>query len=437
MSLVDDKKSIVNQISVFTSIGKKVEIPDSNSTLPSLNNKNEPVPFMLDLLTVMVGSQALERTTGQVMTGYVRTAEPQLKTSLVKQTTTPNSNQNLSAGFTSGYNIPMKSVDVHGKLKTDPSSNTGTLIYGDNANNFDKSMYNAIQNAGTDVTHGSGSGAIIMNYNKTTDTIKVKPVNSSQTIGAFTGAFIAGLTLINEKEFTSRVVDSIFGTVSASQKKSLTQLKNEEAYNMTLDKISKDDSSLDLSQDDLLNIDKIANEKLNGKSKVDVGCSIIDSNVSENDLKNLISGNTGTTDPVTIGRNFGGLIDNSFGKDTSQTNPKNKNAIRDGFFKRIIDTIKSIMIEAATSTPQIRVLMAMVSGFKNHDDITSSLGSPTADLKNQRNLIKCLGDSAKLTLHEFIFNLVKAELIKIIVPVATTILLEKIKAFINILKSLA
>jgi len=434
MGLVDDKKGIINQIGVFTSMGKRVELPDTNTTLLSLNNKNEPVPFMLDMLTVMVGSQALERTTGQVMTDYVRKSEPQLKTSLNKQTVTHNSDKPLSTGFASGYNIPMKSIDIHGKLKTDPSSSTGDVIYGDNANNFDKSIYNAVQNPGTDVTNASTG--VILNYDSSNDMIKVRPVTSGQTIGSFTQSFIAGLTIINEKEFTSKLIDAIFGTVSANQNKNLTQLKSEVMFTTTLNKITEGSDDLDLTQDELFNVDVVANEMLTGKAKVDVGCSIIDSNVSMDDLKNLISGNTGTTNPVTIGKNFGGLIDNSFGKNPAQVDPVNKNAIRDGFFKRIINTIKQIIIESVTAAPQIRVLLAIVGGLKNNDDVSGSLTSPTDDIKKQKNLIKCLSDTAESTLNEFIFNLVKAELIKLIVPVATLILQEKIKAFINILKSL-
>ncbi len=268
------------------------------------------------------------------------------------------------------------------------------------------------------------------------DKIKVKPLVSSQTIGNFISAFIGGMTIINEKEFTSKVIDAIFGTVSANQKKTLTDIKKEEMFNKTLDKISNDEENLDLTQEDLYEIDVISQNKLTGNAKVDVGCSIIDSNVSLDDLQNLISGNTGTTDPVAIGRNFGNLINNSFGKNPDQTNPTNKNAIRDGFFKRLIDTIKSIIVDSVTAAPQIRILIAIVAGLKNNDDISSALGSPIEDIKKQKNLIKCLIDSAVQTLTEFIFNLVKTELIKLIVPVATVILREKIKNFINILKSL-
>ncbi len=71
-SIVNDKKSIINEISVLGSIGKTAELPDQNFTFPSVNTKNEPIPFMLDLLTACIGSEALQRTTGQVMTNFIR-----------------------------------------------------------------------------------------------------------------------------------------------------------------------------------------------------------------------------------------------------------------------------------------------------------------------------------------------------------------------------
>lgn len=430
MSLIDDKKKIINQISVFGSMKQNPTLPDLNSTLPSMNNKNEPIPFMLDTLTVMTGSQALEKGTGQVMTEFVRKSEPQLKTSLTQQTTTFNSDKNLPANFVAGYAMPIKQLDLHGKLKTDPSSQSGSLLYGDSSNSFDKAMYNAMQSPNTDVMHNN----IIMNYDKNTDHVMIRPQNSSQTIGAFTSGFIGGMTIINEKEFTTKVVDTIFGTVSATQKKTLNDILNEEQINLLISKISNGDNNLDFTQEELDQINKNAQERLSGTNKVDVGCSIIDSNVSISDLENLIAKNTGTTDPVKIGRNYGNLIENSFGKDPTQTNPSNKNAIKDGFFKRIIDTIKGIMIQSMTTTPQIRALMAIVSAFKNND--TVSFTNPLEDIKKQKNLVKCLSDSAQISLTEFIFELLKTELIKLLIPVAAIILQEKIKAFINILKSL-
>lgn len=431
MSLIDDKKTIIKNISVFNSMGKKVKLPDENNTLSSINNKNEPIPFMLDMLTTLIGSQVLNRVVGNVMTDFVRKSEPQLKSSLIKQNITVNSDQNLSTGFNTGYSIPVKSIDLYGKLKTDPNSQAGGLLYEGNVNGFDKSMYNAITTAGTDVPYNN----VVLNYNQITDEVSIKPQSSGQTISNFISTYVNGLKIIDEKVFTTRVVDGIFGTTSKTQNKTINNFLEEEKISSLIQKISNDDENLEFTREELSLIEKLSVEKLNGSSKVDVGCSIIDSNVSLNDLQNLITSNTGTTDPVKIGNNFGSLIDSSFGKDTTQVNPTNKNAIKDGFFKRIINTIQSIIIEAVTTAPQIRALLIIVKGLKNNDVFAST--NPLDDIKNQKNLVKCLSDSAKTSLNEFIFNLVKVELLKLLIPVATIILQEKLKSYINIIKSLA
>jgi hypothetical protein len=88
-----------------------------------------------------------------------------------------------------------------------------------------------------------------------------------------------------------------------------------------------------------------------------------------------------------------------------------------------------------TSTPQIRVLMMLLNGFKNNDNVNFP-GSPVDDINSQKNFVKCLSDSAGEMLNKFIFNLLKTELVKIIIPVAKILLKEKITAFIRIIQSL-
>jgi hypothetical protein len=128
-------------------------------------------------------------------------------------------------------------------------------------------------------------------------------------------------------------------------------------------------------------------------------------------------------------------MENSFGRIPTQNNPANKNAIRDGFFKRLIKTISSTIVFAITSTPQIRALLAIVNGFKNNNNVTFPSNS-IDDINAQRNFIKCLAKSAGALLNEFIFNLLKAELIKLVIPVITVIIREKLQAFRRILESL-
>jgi hypothetical protein len=431
MSIVNDKKSIITEISVLNSIGKTAELPDSNFTFPSINNKNEPIPFMLDLLTATIGSEALQRTTGDIMTKFIRSVEPDLKDNLKKQSVTFNSDQTLPAGFAAGYQVPLKKVDQFNKLKTDPSSQSGSLLYADNPNGFDKVAYNAVLTPGSDVTFGN----LKMNYDSVTDQMTFKPTNPADTIGSFVNSYIDNLTIVNEKEFTTNVMEAIYGTTSKAAKKNVNTLVEEEKIRALLQKLIEGDDTASVSDDELQALQDLAKNKNLGIVPVDVGCSIIDSSLSLDEIQDLISANTGSTDPVFVGNNYNKLMENSFGKNPAQVNPRNKNAVRDGFFKRLIKTILNTIVFALTSTPQIRVLMMLLNGFKNNDNVNFPANS-TDDINSQKNFVKCLSDSAGSLLNEFIFNLLKTELIKLIIPVITLLVREKIDAFIRIIQSL-
>lgn len=431
MSIVNDKKSIVNEISVINSIGKTAELPDQNFTYPSVNTKNEPIPFMLDLLTATVGSEALQRTTGQVMTNFIRKVEPDLKTNLKKQSVTPNAHQNLPAGFAAGYSVPVKKIDLTGKLKNDPSSQAGSLLYQSDTNSFDQKAYNAIANPGTDVTFGN----MKMKYDSLTDKMILKPLNPSQSIGSFVNDYIDNLKIVDEKEFTTNVMDTIYGTTAKATKKSVNAIADEEKIRALIQKLIEQNDVASLTDEEIAQIQELAANKFKGVVPVDVGCSIIDSVLFLSDIEALIANNTGSTDPSDVGNAYNKAMENSFGRVPTQTNPANKNAIRDGFFKKLIKTILGSLVFALTATPQIRVLMAMLNGFKNNDNTTFPPQSED-DINAQRNFIKCLAKSAGGLLNEFIFNLLKAELIKIVVPVTVVIIKEKLQAFIRILESL-
>lgn len=431
MSIVNDKKSIVTEIGVLNSIGKTAELPDQNITFPSVNTKNEPVPFMLDLLTACIGSEALQRTTGQVMTNFIRKIEPDLKSNLKKQSVTYNSDNTLPSGFVSGYQVPTKKIDLFNKLKTDPSSAEGSLLYQDNVNSFDKTAYNAITNANTDITFGN----IVMNYNDVTDNMVIKPLNPSDTIGSFVNTYIDNLKIIDEKEFTTQVMESMYGTLSNSTKKPKNSILEEEKIRNLIDKLIESDDFASITDDELEQLERLAANKFKGVVPIDVGCSIIDSVLYLSDILGLIQNNTGNTDPVNVGGAYDTVMENSFGRVPQQTNPANKNAIRDGYFKRLIKTITSAIVIALTSTPQIRVLLMMLNGFKNNDNVDFPSNS-IDDINSQKNFINCIGKASSALINEFIFNLLKTELLKIIIPVTTLLVKEKLQAFIRVIQSL-
>ena len=438
MGLIDEKQDIFTQIGALTSIAGEVDLPDPTNSLASINNTNEIVPFLLDMLTVLVGSESLKTTVGEVMTGYIDNVEPTLKTSLKQQFSTFNTDQTLPTGFaTSGYSFNMSQIDLGEKLKNDPNSQVGSLLYNDTANDFDNKLYEAILLPGVAITFN----VITLTYDNIGDTVTIKPVNGAQTIGDFTEEYIDSLNIINKKGFISKFIDLLFGTITNNEDKTLDKVIDEEKVALTIQKIINQEEDITINDDELKRLQQAAEDKLAGLEYYDVGCGLIPNNVTLDNLEGLISGTTGSSDPLTVGNAYVDTLLEGF-EDANVTGStavsdratENASAVKDGFFKRLINSIVNILVEAVTTPPQIRALLGMFTGFKNND--IPELGNPLNDIQNNRNLIDCLSKSARNTINEFLFNLVKKELIKLIVPISKIILKEKINQYLGIIQSL-
>lgn len=431
MGLIDDKKNIFTEIAALTSARDGLQLPNTSNSLSSINNVNEIVPFMLDMLTVLIGSEALKATTGELMTSFIREIEPELKVGLKTQFIDFNSDGSLPNTFTTtGYRVDAKTIDVFGKLKTDPSSDLGNLIYGNSSNNFDQAAYNAIASPNTDVSYAN----ILINYDDSSDEFIIKG-NSSANIGDFLDEYIDELVLIDEAEFISKVIDKLFGTVSSSQQKNVQQTLQEEKINRTIEKIIDEEEDIVINDSELKQLEAIAEQKANGVNKINVGCAILNTSLKVNDVETLVNNSLNNTDPLSVGNSYVSTLETSF-NDTNNGNQytENQQAAKDGFFKRLIKAIVQTLIESITITSQIRTLLLITTAFKNND--VPEIGNPVQDLLNKRKLADCLAKRVKTLINEFLFELVKKELLKIVIPVTRIILREKINQFIGILRSL-
>lgn len=431
MSLINEKSSVFTQIGALNSVNDEFTLPNPTNSLSSVNNRNEPVPFFLDLLTVLVGSEALKSTVGELMTGFIRNVQPTLESELRNQFLDFNSDEVVPSSFqNSGYNIDAKTIDSYGKLRTDPSSQLGNIIYGNVGNDFDRVSYNAISNPGTNVNYNN----LTINYNDTLDQFNYKPVFSNQPIGTFLDTYIDNLVLINEPEFIGKINNQLFGTTSINQNKTVNDLVLEDKINKTLEKIINEEESIEISDNELREIERNAQLRSEGINQLDVGCGVINTSLSLDNLSNLVDTTTSSNDPLTVGNAYVSALNSSFSPNQENQLDENRETIQDNFFKRLINTIVLILVSSITVTPQIRVLIGITSGFKNNNN--PNIGDPVEDLSNKRNLINCFSKTAKSTINEFLFDLVKKELLKLIVPVSKIILKEKINQYTSIIRSL-
>lgn len=435
MGLIDDKKGIFTEVGAYISVQKNKKKTDNVNTFSSVNNKKEPIPFMLDLITVTSGSEAVKGVFGKIMTKYVREVTPALKDELKKLNSLHNSDTPISGNFTTiGFRTAAKNIDISGKFNNDPSNDVGKLLYGDNSNGFDRKSFEAISNPNTDISY---SADMTIRYDELTDEFIYKGTNPLMTKGDFINNYIDNLTLIDEKELNSKILDSIYGNISSKSKdNTLNTVIELEKYNKSLDKLLTEEENIDVLDSELEEILKISEQRFKGIAEIQIGCcDCVDASLSLTDTENLINSVTGSSDPTLVGDLYENTIDQSVtNPDQQDLKNKNKTTIKDGFFKRLINTIVKSIMEAITSTPQIRALQLMISGFKNNG--VATLDSAINELKKNRNTADCLAKTTKTTINKFIFDLVKKELLKIVTVVSVVILREKINQFIRILRSL-
>ena len=178
MGLIDDKKNVFTTIGAYTSLAEENDLSDLTNIFTSINNKQDIVPFLLDVLKVVVGTTALEQLTGELFTNFADGVEPTLKEAVKKQLIQYNAGSPITGTtfHTNGIAIDAKDIDLFGKLKSTPNSDVGSLLYDTTNPNFDLSAYDAIVAEGTPVDFNN----LEITYDSLLDQLVFKTTGNTQ-----------------------------------------------------------------------------------------------------------------------------------------------------------------------------------------------------------------------------------------------------------------
>ena len=356
MSLSTDKNEIFTSIAANTSVVQNViTINNATNTLSSLNNKNEIMPFLLDVLKVVAGSNKLQELTGELLTKFIDGVEPKMKEALKKQANQYNSNELVP---TYSVSIPVKNIDIYGKLKTNPISSAGNMLYDNTVSNFDDKAYQAIKNGGT-----TNIGGLFMNYDSITDKLAFN-ASGSANIGTWANNYIDSIQIINKKEFVSNVMDKIYGCITKEQNKTVDDVYQELIVDKLIDQLINDDDSFEISPSDNENLLRQAQDTANGVINYDMGCGLIAASLPLSGLTTLISNISGSTNSFYVGNQINDTINESISN--QDVADENKQTIKDNFFQKIIEYIKQAFAKALTTAPQIRAFLSLISAFQNN-----------------------------------------------------------------------
>lgn len=440
MSRLNDKRGVFSSIQAMSS--DSGNIPKTRDSFSSVNNTKESIPFLLDSLKAVAGSEALKVLIGGLLVKVVSGVEPKLKTALKKQFNQANSNESLPLDE---VEIDTKTLDPEKKLAVSPNDTAsgGDILYDKSGNSGDSIMREAIEIGDTDVNCLNTT----VKYDSNTDKFIIKPlaVAGAVTIGAFFGKFIDDTKLINSEEIVGKTMDRLFGTMSKAQGKTKEQVLDELVVEKMLEQVLNDDDSFEVSPEDYVKLQEQAEQISKGMVTYNTNCDIVQgvvpqeipcdamsAELSMDSLHDMISKISGSTDPFAVGNAIEAALNDSISD--SEASQENKQTVKDGFFEKMINTLTVKMLAAVTTAPQVRMLMGIASSIENQGEVL--LSNAKEDIKRWKICIKCMAKEIMIIIAAFIFALVIKYLIKLIKPEVKKRIKEKINGYVNTIKGL-
>jgi hypothetical protein len=426
MSNLSLKEGVLNQVGTYSSIAANNGNSKKTSSLSSLNNSKDPIPFLMDIIVLLGGAAAINKLIDKLFPQVISQVEIQLKQILLTQVDNlPNSNAPISSIsiLSNGMDVPLKHLDVYDKYKigaNDPSY--GSIMYPPNS--FDNKIKTQVMTSSTAVNVNGFNTT----YNQNTESFNFQLPQQSN-IGVFLTGYINSIQLINKTEFILTLLDMVFGTFSFLRKKSVQRLIEEEKLNKIIEGITTEQTNEDvytLTKEQLEEIDGIAKMKSNGIMSVDVGCGYADIILNEGDFNNTLSTLNTTMSPSNV------LLD-SFDTATSH-NTGNKSSMKDGFIKYLIKCMTTLIVRSLLLTPQMIIFRILIQTITHK---TSQPTQSTADeLKKIKQYVDTIAHGSKGTIVKTIFDFTVKMVTQLVKTSSQKILQEKTKMYFKILTSL-
>jgi hypothetical protein len=411
MSVLSKKKKIFGNIAAARALTESMPKLKLSSSFPSVNNKGDSITFLTDLIQSLIGYYALVNGVVDILTEAIDEIEVEVKKALkteLKSIVSCGINPSLpnfikSTG--SGIVIEVKKIDFLNMLKTDPNSISGKLLYNDvspsllNSTDFNTFLYGVIQDDGTthtwanmlDITFNSlGTNG---NPNNTI-TIKANSGYDTKSLNDLNNNYIDSLKLFNTENLVNRIIDTIFGSISFSIKKSRKQLEEEEKINAVVDKMIEadesetiNDSYFTFDNEETSKIQYNADNRKKGIIKVKTS-ETIDASVSEKSLT-LLTEEMGTAVTIQEKKNvLSSNLESMANQNTNNSkNASDKASIKINFMQNIINTLIKGIVGVILS-PKV-VLMFLIN-FKIIYGPTSNYTDAVDFLKKNKKLVKAI-----------------------------------------------
>jgi hypothetical protein len=447
MSIISDKKSVldsvvsINSLSDSLSTLNKLDFLDSFNSDVDLNTK-DVIPFFISLLTTLEGVENTKNLINNIIQKSSVEFNKIIKEQLKNQVLSIN-NSKLEP-----ITINISQIDPNGNLKIRDNNN---IVFTEN-----KLIGGQIYNSIIDFLDNNTASDTFYNYSFTgsTGNVLLTPVISTDTQINLLNKIIDNTNFISSKIIVSEVLQLLFGSNYKLMGSTQNQILKNETTNLILNKaIDNEDINneiFNLNDNDLKNLQSSI-DKANKGNLIDVDCSYGEVTLSKDEINNIIN----STNPIdSISTSLNNNINDSdnnvkYSDDSNKQKRqeflnnnktlskfKNKSAMQSKLTSDIVKSVSFIIVKNSILSSQFLMIQNIIDCYSKGITISSSPNTDQEIIKNNKNILVCIIKALKNKFTTLIYN----ELIKLIkkkiLPVVTSIVAEKLKAYVNQLTSL-
>lgn len=459
MAFIKDKTDLFGEISATKALFDN--FPELNKTINSYESVKSKsgnlIPLFLDLLQELIGTVIEEK-----FKEFIKKAdniELKIKDVIIKEVMkkVKKSNFKLSDIENPVIKTNIKNIDVDGTLKMDPETEIGKFYYGKAApqapalpndpsvqvslepgGDFQKFLFDTKQT-------GSGNWKNILNVSWEEDDLKVNidPATLlNNTFENFLRKFLDSIKILDLGKLVGDILDMCFGTISsltdAGQEWLENKFKLKELCDKVIDAEGKSDNNLDpviydnsffvFSQKERDNIRYLTNNTTNGGNLADLGCGTASTSVGLEDFEKVFD-LLQNVKPSLVKETLTQSIDGLMSKSVAGVEEENQESVLANLFTQIWEYLTSTIM-SQTVKPWNVMLQQMAEGILDTAGVDPSapIGAPGINIDNSslekssvedyfvkfKSLNVCLIKEIQSTIIEYLFDIVKAELIKLV-----------------------
>ena len=426
MTIKDEKQKIFNNIGALRTLNEGYPKFNQKNSFTSINNKNDSVELLSELITSLIGAEALKTVAVEFLTTKMSVLEIKMRIQikcLLNDNINLGVNPTIPSFLTTGTNIPIKSLDLYDKLKIDPVSKYGNLIYDDSTNglqstDFDTFLYELLQNTDEEKWGNQVIEHDIFDItpNGNDLTIKANTFYAGKTLRDLNNDYLDNIKLYDANRVINHLINKLFGSISVVSNKTTEQLINEGKLKSIIDNLinSDDDAFIDdsyftFSNDKIREIEENTKNQSNGIAIL-YDCNNYVSSVPIDILsgvsENISSANTEASKKTAISNGLSTIADAA----SVNASDSDKTNVKLSFFKNFIKELTETLVSSIL-TPKL-MLILLINARVTDPSPNSTDGVKI--LKDNKVVFKSITNECKNELTNILLGIATKEIIKLV-----------------------